>query len=218
MCIGPEWLASGGCFKAGDGDGAGTVTWENTGIAIRTDEWQKVTMLVDPVTRTFELYVEDQPYVSPDPLNFRGNPQVASSIEDALSIITQAATTLGVYDPATSTFYLRASNTSGEADYTFGYGLPNAGWRPLVGDWNGNAGDGVGLYDAASSTFYLTNTLAVGTAEMTVEFGQLQRNLQPLVGSWTASATSPASLNAAAVDQLDLGELAVDALLTSKTG
>jgi hypothetical protein len=125
---------------------------------------------------------------------------------------------VGLFATDRSTFYLTSTFATGTAEYTFGYGVPNAGWRPLVGDWNGNAGDGVGLYDAVSSTFYLTNTLAVGTAEITVEFGQPQRDLLPLVGTWTATAnaTSPAALDAAAVDQLDLANLAANELLTSK--
>ena len=48
-----------------------------------------------------------------------------------------AAKTIGLYNPATSLFYLRNSNTTGIADLTFGYGPPGAGWKPLAGDWNG---------------------------------------------------------------------------------
>ncbi|HQD57563.1 MAG TPA: hypothetical protein PLX26_13920, partial [Candidatus Competibacteraceae bacterium] len=43
--------------------------------------------------------------------------------------------TIGLYNPATSIFYLRNSNTNGIADLTFSYGPPGAGWAPLAGDW-----------------------------------------------------------------------------------
>ena len=44
---------------------------------------------------------------------------------------------IGQYNPASSTFYLRDSNSAGPADVTVQYG--NAGWMPVVGDWNGGA-------------------------------------------------------------------------------
>ena len=37
--------------------------------------------------------------------------------------------TIGLYDPATSLFYLRNSNSTGMADLTFGFGA--AGWTPI---------------------------------------------------------------------------------------
>jgi hypothetical protein len=47
-------------------------------------------------------------------------------------------TTIGLYDPTTSIFYLRDSNTAGYANLAFQYGPANSGWVPLVGDWTGN--------------------------------------------------------------------------------
>ena len=54
---------------------------------------------------------------------------------------------VGQYDPLTSTFYLRNSNSPGLADLTFIYGPAGAGSMPLVGDWNGDGVDTIGLYD-----------------------------------------------------------------------
>ncbi|HPE73364.1 MAG TPA: hypothetical protein PK018_14545, partial [Candidatus Competibacter sp.] len=45
--------------------------------------------------------------------------------------------TVGLFDPATSTFYLRNSHSAGAANLSFRYGPTNAGWTPLAGDWNG---------------------------------------------------------------------------------
>jgi Tol biopolymer transport system component len=132
------------------------------------------------------------------------------------------STGVGLYDPHASTFYLTNAFVSGFAEHTFGYGVPNDGWKPLVGDWDGDAADGVGLYAPGDSVFYLTNQLSTGIAEYEVHFGQAGANFEPIVGHWKplgASATStvaisaPAtSLNAAAVDQVDLADLAAKEL------
>ncbi len=114
--------------------------------------------------------------------------------------------TIALYDSATSTFYLRTSNTSGVPDYTFAYGAAGAGWTTLVGDWDGNGTSGVGLYAPSTSTFYLTNTLTTGTTEAEVQFGTPSTTLKPLVGCWAPST------NAAAVDQVDLDAVVTDAL------
>jgi hypothetical protein len=119
---------------------------------------------------------------------------------------------VGLFAPKSSTFYLTNAFVSGYAQYAFGYGQPDAGWTPLVGDWNGNGATGVGLVCPASSTFYLTDTLTSGYAEYTVGFGQPGANWQPLVGCWTTAGSQGQTYNAQAVDQLDLADLAADAL------
>ena len=48
--------------------------------------------------------------------------------------------TVGLYDPKTSTFYLRNSNTSGMADVTFVYGTANAGLVPSPATGTGRQG------------------------------------------------------------------------------
>ena len=61
--------------------------------------------------------------------------------------------TLGLYNPATSVFYLRNSTSlqsptdKGYADVTFAYGAAGAGWIPIAGDW-----DGDGMTRSASIT------------------------------------------------------------------
>lgn len=118
----------------------------------------------------------------------------------------------GLFAPAASCFYLRSSNTSGTADYAFGYGVPDGGGTVIEGDWDGDGRTGVGLYDPQTSTFYLTNALTTGTADDTVEFGPARSGWQPLVGCWgdapvenEAETTNPTALQplcAAAVDLL----------------
>jgi Tol biopolymer transport system component len=99
-----------------------------------------------------------------------------------------------LYDPATSTFYLRTANTSGQADYTFGYGEANGGWTTLVGDWNGDDQAGVGLYDPATSTFYLTNAYESGYAQCTFGYGEPGAGWIPLVGDWDGNGTAGVGL------------------------
>ncbi len=109
---------------------------------------------------------------------------------------------VGLYDTSGSTFYLTDTLSTGTAETTFGYGVPGAGWTPLVGDWNSDSAAGVGLYDAADATFFLSDHPATGVAEHTVEIAGASASAVPLVGAWTEAPT------AAAVDQLDLAELA----------
>ena len=45
--------------------------------------------------------------------------------------------TIGLYDPASSMFFLRNSNATGVADEAFWYGSPNFSGTPLAGDWDG---------------------------------------------------------------------------------
>jgi hypothetical protein len=99
-------------------------------------------------------------------------------------VASAAASTIGLFDPTTSWFHLRTTNSAGTDDYAFGYGAANAGWETLVGDWDGDGTTGVGLYDPSTSTFYLTNTLATGTAEYTFGYGVPNGGWTPLVGDW----------------------------------
>jgi hypothetical protein len=97
--------------------------------------------------------------------------------------------TIGLFDPSSSFFHLRCSNTGGESDYTFGYGNPGGGWIVLEGDWNGDGVTGVGLYDPAGSTFYLTNAYRTGFAEYTFGYGEPHGGWIPLVGDWNGDGS-----------------------------
>jgi hypothetical protein len=116
-----------------------------------------------------------------------------SYAEGELSITpaTGGPDTIGLYDPATGTFYLRNSNSTGTADYTFAYGDPSQGWKQLIGDWDGNGGDTVGFFDPVTCTWYLRNSLTTGVADVTFAFGAPSlthgngdADWIPLVGDW----------------------------------
>jgi hypothetical protein len=95
------------------------------------------------------------------------------------------ATTPGFYDAASSTFSLRYSNSEGQADATFAYGVAGAGWTAVVGDWDGDGVQTVGLYDPTTSTFYLRNSNSTGNADISFAFGVPGAGWTPVVGDWT---------------------------------
>jgi surface antigen len=92
---------------------------------------------------------------------------------------------IGLFNPNSNIFYLRNSNTAGNADITVAYGNPN--WIPITGDWDGNGTDTVGLYDPITSTFHLRNSNTAGNADITVNFGNA--NWTPIVGDWDGNST-----------------------------
>jgi hypothetical protein len=105
--------------------------------------------------------------------------------------VTQAANaatgdSLGAYDAATRTFYLRNSNTAGTADATIQYGPPAS--LPVVGDWNGDGTTTIGVYDPASRTFYLRNSNTAGFADITIPYGP--PGALPLAGDWNGDGTT----------------------------
>jgi hypothetical protein len=57
--------------------------------------------------------------------------------QDGLFTVEGATDTIGLFDPATSRFYLRNSNTTGVADIAVSFGPGGSGWPPLTGDWDG---------------------------------------------------------------------------------
>ena len=46
--------------------------------------------------------------------------------------------TIGLYNPATSTFSLKNTNDSANANVTFAFGAANSGSAPIVGNWDGS--------------------------------------------------------------------------------
>ena len=105
--------------------------------------------------------------------------------------------TVGLYDPATSKFYLRNTTSLqgpsdlGYADVAFAYGAAGAGWTPIAGDWDGDGKDTIGLYNPATSKFYLRNTTSLqgltdlGYADVAFTFGTAGAGGLPIAGNWT---------------------------------
>jgi hypothetical protein len=71
---------------------------------------------------------------------------------------------IGVYDPATTTWYLRSSATPGAPDVgVFQFG--GAGWRPVAGDWTGAGHAGIGVFDPRTATWYLRSAPNAGAPD-----------------------------------------------------
>jgi len=104
------------------------------------------------------------------------------------------ASTIGLYNKGTSTFYLRNSDNTGIANLTFGFGPAGSGWQPIVGDWNGDGTDTIGLYNPATSTFYLRNSNSTGTAAATFAYGPAGAGWIPLAGDWNADGIDTVGL------------------------
>jgi hypothetical protein len=100
------------------------------------------------------------------------------------NLVVGPADTVGLYDPLTSVFYLRNTNTTGVADLYVAFGVPDAGWLPIAGDWDGDGRDTVGLYDASTATCYLRASNTTGVADVTFAFGVAGADWEPIVGDW----------------------------------
>jgi len=94
-------------------------------------------------------------------------------------------TTMGAYNPDTATFYLRNSNTPGNADLTLLYG--NVGLKPVVGDWDGDGDATLGSYDPDTATYYLRDSNTQGPADGTILYGNL--GWIPIAGDWDGNGT-----------------------------
>jgi len=102
--------------------------------------------------------------------------------------------TPGLYDPNTSTWYLSNSTSSGVADLMFGFGPADAGWQPVVGDWDGDGIETVGLYDPDTSTWYLRNSNTTGTADVVFGYGVPASGWIAVAGDWNGDGLTTVGL------------------------
>jgi len=105
-----------------------------------------------------------------------------------------AAETVGLFDPQTSRFQLKAANTAGAGVRTVRFGPRRSGWLPIAGDWNGDGKTTIGLYDPAASTFRLKNSLTGNTADVIFQVVSPSSSALPLVGDWDGDGTDTVGL------------------------
>jgi hypothetical protein len=155
-----------------------------------------ITIAAGETTATITLTLFDDGLIEPDEtvivtLGTPLNALLGTTVVHTATILGDGSgpTTIGLYDPSSSFFFLRCSNTSGVADYNFGFGAAGGGWIVLEGDWNGDGVDGVGLYDPASSAFYLTNAFQTGYADYTFAYGVAGGGWLPIVGDWDGNGS-----------------------------
>jgi hypothetical protein len=99
-----------------------------------------------------------------------------------------AAQTVGSYNPATATWYLRTSNSSGPPTITpFAYGAPD--WYPITGDWNGDGVTTIGVVDLSTETWYLRDVNSVGPPTIP-PFRYGAPGWIPVVGNWNGTGHS----------------------------
>ncbi|MCA9135551.1 MAG: hypothetical protein KDB00_02300, partial [Planctomycetales bacterium] len=74
----------------------------------------------------------------------------------------------------------------GASDHYFAFGPGNnAGWIPLVGDWNGDGTDTIGLYQPDISLFHLKDSFTPGASDHYFAFGPGgNAGWIPMVGDW----------------------------------
>jgi len=152
--------------------------------------------LYDPTTSTFYLKDSNSTGYANAVFTYDPSSTTASWIPLVGDWTGSGVTTIGLYDPATSTFYLRNSNSSGSADTVFTYGAPGAGLVPIAGDWTGSGVTTVGLYDPATSTFYLKDSNSGGYADSVFVYGPADTSptWTPVVGDWNGSGVSTVGL------------------------
>lgn len=93
--------------------------------------------------------------------------------------------TIGVYRPGTSVFYLRNSNSAGAPNISAPFGA--VGDLPVVGDWDGDGVTTIGVYRPSNRTFYLNNENATNAPEFTIPYGA--SGDVPVVGDWDGNGT-----------------------------
>jgi hypothetical protein len=94
-------------------------------------------------------------------------------------------TGIGMFDPATGTWYLENNAGSGKLDFQFQFGAP--GWIPIVGDWNHSGHAGIGVIDPGTTTGYMTwylrDEASPGSADAGI-FAYGLSSWKPVVGDW----------------------------------
>jgi hypothetical protein len=95
------------------------------------------------------------------------------------------AATVGVFDPATQTWYLRGSNSAGPpAAGQFRFGTATS--VPVSGDWTGTSADTIGVFDQNTFTWFLRNEDSAGPPDA----GAFQYGAPgwlPVTGDWQGS-------------------------------
>jgi hypothetical protein len=88
-------------------------------------------------------------------------------------------------------WYLRNSNSAGNQDAAFWFGLP--GEKKVVGDWNKDGTTTAGSYDPATGIWKLRNSNTTGGADVAFQFGGGPWTT-PVTGDWNGDGTTTIGL------------------------
>ncbi len=184
-------------WGGGDQNGSFAAGKEGTPgfYGIRTDQWRyvEVTNLAVEGGTEYELY--DQLNDPGELRNLAADPAFAAireSLQDQLyTMILATGETpgqpqgswrpAGTAPPPGVEFRLRNSNTAGNPDLSFSYGL--AGDVPLACDWDGDGIDTPGVFRAG--TFQLRNSNSAGKPSKSFTYGQAGD--VPICGDWNGN-------------------------------
>lgn len=97
---------------------------------------------------------------------------------------TTEAERVGLFDPASSRFHLKATNTVGGQVQIIRFGPRSNSWAPLAGDWNGDGQATIGFYDPQAETFRLKNTLRGGGSDILLTVDSPSGNVVAVAGDW----------------------------------
>lgn len=103
--------------------------------------------------------------------------------------------TIGVFNPATDTFFLRNANAAGAAAVTASFGPADS--VPLIGNYNGptDATDTIGVYSPSLGRFFLRNQNSEGAPALAFNYGPAgSTNVLPLVGNWDGTGADTVGL------------------------
>ena len=104
------------------------------------------------------------------------------------------ASTLGLFAPSPSAFFLDEKSAAGSSVVVFNYGAAGTGWMPISGDWTGSRTTTIGLYDPARSIFFLHNSNSSGIADITFGYGPAAAGWIPITGDWTGDGITSVGL------------------------
>ena len=74
------------------------------------------------------------------------------------------------------------------------HGPAGLGWKPLVGDWNGDGIDTIGLYDPVNGNYFLRNAHAPRAVDLVYGFGPPGLGWKPLSGDWNGDGADTVGL------------------------
>ncbi|MEP7288884.1 MAG: choice-of-anchor Q domain-containing protein [Chloroflexota bacterium] len=116
-------------------------------------------------------------------LDQRGLSRPIGSACDMGAFEWRPSETIGIFRPSSTAFYLRNSNSSGNADLALGFGASTD--KPVVGDWTGSGIKTIGIY--RNGLFLLPASNMAG-APVTYSFALGIPGDIPFSGRWTAGA------------------------------
>ena len=104
--------------------------------------------------------------------------------------------TIGLQDPNMAVFYLRNTNDSGSATYTFDFGMANSGAIPIAGAWTG-----------ITSAFLTAETATASTDAATVTQADLKPIVREAIVRWAGAGIDAGTLAKMAQAQIVVRDL-----------